>query len=142
MAWALLLAAIVGAAIVIQNTALVELARTANFWALLFVSNTLVALTCLAMFLAQRERGGLLEEAGRVPPLVLLPALCGFVIVSAMPTAIAKIGVFTAVMVVIACQILTSVAYDWYGGQPPNLTRFVGALLVIGGVLLVLRPSE
>lgn len=142
MPLALLLAVMVGVAIVVQSSTMVTLARGANFWLLLFISNVLVACTCLTVFLSQRERGGLLDELGRVSPLVLIPSLCGLVIISAMPTAIAKIGVFTAVMVVIACQILTSIVWDWHGGQPPNLSRLVGAVLVIGGVLLVLKPSE
>jgi transporter family-2 protein len=142
MPWALLLAIMVGVAIVVQSSTVVVIQRSANFWLLLTVSNLVVATMCLSVFLSRRERGSLLDELARVPAMVLVPSLCGFVIISAMPTAIAKIGVFRAVMAVIACQILTSIVWDWQGGTPPNLSRIVGALLVVGGVLLVLRPSQ
>lgn len=132
----------VGAAIVLQNGTQAHMMRNANFWLLLVVSNLIVAVMCLATFLAQRERGGVIEELGRMPALVLVPGVCGLVIVAGMPMAIARIGVFPAVMIVIACQIITSLVWDWYGGQAPNLTRVLGAVLVFVGVVLVMRRPE
>ncbi|MFV8755362.1 DMT family transporter [Nannocystaceae bacterium ST9] len=138
---AVLLSLLVGVAIVVQNGTVAHLMRTGNLWLLLVVSNLVVAAVAMAIFLGQRARGSVAEEVANLSPIVLIPGLCGLMIVAGMPIAIARIGVFSTVMIVIACQILASVVWDWYGGQPPSLTRALGAALVFAGVLLVMRPS-
>lgn len=137
---AVVFSVLVGAAIVVQNGMQAQLMRSANLWLLLVVGNLLAALACLVIFLGQRERGGVVEELGKIPLLVLIPGICGVVITAGMPWAIARIGVFSTVMIVIGCQILASLAWDWFGaGAVPNGGRLLGALLVVVGVILVLR---
>ncbi len=144
---AVVLSILVGVAIVVQSGTQATLMRDANLWLMLALTNLLVAVVSVGIFFIPAaskldSRAGLLEELGKIPPMVLVPSFCGLVIIAGMPTAIARIGVFSTVMIVIACQILASMTWDWYAGQPPNLSRGLGAVLVFVGVVLVMRPSS
>jgi len=140
---AVILSLLVGMAIVAQNGANAHLMKSASLWLILLVGNMIAAVASLLFFFAQRDRGSLLEEFSRVPLLVLIPAACGVVITAWLPIAISKIGVFSSVIIVIACQIVASLAWDrTIAGQAVSMTQMLGAALVFGGVVLVMRPGS
>ena len=143
MGIAVLLSVLVGVAIVVQNGTNAQLMRSTNLWLLLAVGNSLAATTSAVIFMAQRQRAGLVQELGTIPLAVLIPGVCGVIITAGMPSAIGKLGVFNTVLLVIGCQIVASLAWDrFYAGQTTSLTQLVGAGLVAAGVLLILRPGQ
>jgi len=138
---AVILAALVGVAIVVQNGTSAELMKNANLWLLLCVSNLVAASGALTIFSFSRNRAGLVEEASKLPLAAIIPGICGLVIIAGMPIAISKVGVFTTVMIVIACQILAGLAWDrFYTGASISGVQIVGALIVALGIILVMRP--
>lgn len=144
MALALGLAALVGLSIVVQNGVNAELMKSASLWLLIAIGNLIVAAAAISVFFAQPGRGPVGEELGKIPWLVLIPGFCGLAITAGMPMAISRMGVFTVVLVVIACQMVAGLAWDrFYAGEPIRTAQLLGALLIAGGVLLVIRqPSE
>jgi transporter family-2 protein len=67
---------------------------------------------------------------------------CAFVVSAAW--GVPRLGVATTITVMIAGQLLLSLALDHFGAlgvekQPLSLGRIVGVALVIGGVVLVRR---
>ena len=136
---ALLLTALVGVSIVAQGGVNAALLRTSNLWLLLTLGNIVCLVSTTVMYLATR-RGELSTELSRVPSSAVIPSLCGLVITAGMPVAIGRIGVFTAVTVVIAVQIIASFVWDHMAtGASLSLSRVVGAALVFGGAVLVTR---
>lgn len=137
------LSALVGAAIVVQNGVIAELMKTASLWLLIATGNLIVAVAAISVFLAHPSRGAVSEELGKIPLAVLIPGFCGLAITAGMPLAIARIGVFTTVMIVIACQIIAGLAWDrFYAGEDIRTMQLLGAALIAAGVLLVLRPPS
>jgi len=141
MWFAAFLCILVGVSIVAQNGVNAQLSKQTSLWLLLTVGNVVAAIGSFIVYgWATRERFSLVNDFSRMPALVLIPALAGFVITSAMPVAITRVGVFRAVMLVIACQIVTSLAWDrWAFGQSVTPTRLLGAALVACGAALVMR---
>jgi uncharacterized membrane protein YdcZ (DUF606 family) len=140
MTFALCLTVLVGLSIVAQGSANAQLLKSSNLWLLLTIGNLFCLVATLGVYLATRARGPLLVEVGKVPPSVLIPSVCGLMITAGMPIAIGRIGVFTAVIVVIAVQIIAGLAWDRFsGGVPLSTARLLGAAMVFGGSLLVLR---
>ncbi|MEM7049037.1 MAG: DMT family transporter [Acidobacteriota bacterium] len=138
---ALLLSIIVGTAIVVQNGANAHLMKNSSLWLLLAVGNLVAAGLSAAFFLTQRK-GEVLADLSRLPPLVLVPAVCGFAITAGMPLAIERLGVFKTVLLVIACQILAGIAWDRFVTETAVAgNQLFGAALILGGVLLVLKPA-
>lgn len=132
---------IVGISIVAQNGVNAQLSKQTSLWLLLTIGNLVAAAGSFSLFLwSTRERLEMSQAFSRVPLAVLIPAVAGFVITSAMPTAITRIGVFGAVMLVIASQIVASLVWDGVAsGQAITPLRVVGAVLVAGGAALALR---
>jgi len=132
---------IVGISIVAQNSVNAQLSKQTSLWLLLTIGNLVAAAGSFSLFLwSTRERLEMSQAFSRVPLAVLIPAVAGFVITSAMPTAITRIGVFGAVMLVIASQIVASLVWDGVAsGQAITPLRVVGAVLVAGGAALAMR---
>jgi uncharacterized membrane protein YdcZ (DUF606 family) len=141
MWFAAFLCLLVGVSIVAQNGTNAHLSKQTSLWLLLTIGNVVAAICSFAVYCwTSKERLGITNDLSRVPIAVLVPAIAGFVITSAMPTAIMRIGVFRAVMLVIACQVAASVVWDRLAlGQSVTPLRLIGAALVIGGATLVMR---
>ena len=137
---ALLLTTLVGLSIVAQGSVNAQLLRTSNLWLLLTIGNLVCLAGTVVMFLATRGRVTLAEELSQVPSRVIIPSLCGLAITAGMPLAIGRVGVFTAVTVVIAVQILAGLFWDHLStGAALSMGRIVGAALVFVGAVLVTR---
>ncbi|MEY3013152.1 MAG: hypothetical protein RIT45_1887 [Pseudomonadota bacterium] len=140
MATALLLTLLIGVSIVVQGGVNARLAQQANLWLLLTVGNVVCTIGSTIAWLVVRKGGPIGEELARVPWAVWAPSIAGFVIISGMPMAIQRIGVFRAVILVIAVQILAGLVWDKVvSDQAITATRLAGAALVFGGGLLVMR---
>ena len=85
-----------------------------------------------------------LDTVARLPAWVWLGGLFGAVFVLVATLAIPRIGASALVALVVLGQMAASLALDHFGilqaPKPVDLLRIVGALLIIGGVLLVLQP--
>lgn len=83
-----------------------------------------------------------LDRAGSIPWWQWTGGLLGAIYVAASIVLAPRLGAATLIAATVAGQMLASLALDrfgWIGFQPHPLTlpRVVGAVLVVGGVLLV-----
>lgn len=110
--------------------------------------NSLVMLTAIGAFFAlERLRPDLVPDAfrGRLPGRPewwwVLPGLSGFFIVFGFPWAIGRIGATTAVVLLIAAQIVAGVVWDGLAeGHWPGAWKLAGAALVgVGAIMASLK---
>ena len=104
-----------------------------------YASGGLVA-TLLMLFL----RGGNLRAATSVPWYALLAGLLGLVIVGALGYTVPRLGLTTALTLVVAAQFIASVLIDHFGwfGAPIRTfewSRLLGLGILILGVWLTTR---
>lgn len=72
--------------------------------------------------------------------LNLLPGIFGFIIISCIPIAVARIGATKIFIAIIGAQIVTSILWDfWFEGISVAPTRVLGAILAFIGALLTMR---
>ena len=100
-----------------------------------------VALGCLAVALQTRPDVGAMKA---LPWWAWMGGLYGCAFVVSAAWGVPRLGVATTITVMIAGQLLLSLALDHFGAlgvekQPLSLGRIVGVALVIGGVVLVRR---
>ena len=100
-----------------------------------------VALGVLAMILQARPDVGAMKA---LPWWAWMGGLYGCAFVVSAAWGVPRLGVATTITVMIAGQLLLSLALDHFGAlgvekQPLSLGRIVGVALVIGGVVLVRR---
>lgn len=139
-AFALVLTTLVGISIVAQGTVNSQLLRNINLWILLAIGNGFCFVSSLIGFAVTRGNTTLGGQLALVPARVLIPSVSGLIITSCMPIAIGRIGVPSAITVVIAVQILASLAWEQFGGTGTiSAMRLCGAALVFLGSMLVVR---
>jgi bacterial/archaeal transporter family-2 protein len=108
-----------------------------NTVVLLGVVLTLFALMSAVPSLFPEGFGGRPQLRG-FSPWYLLPGVLGFVIVLGMPVAIARLGAVQSVLLLIAAQLVASLAWDaLVEGRPATLVRVVGSVLAVAGAALV-----
>mgnify|MGYP000990070973 FL=1 len=100
-----------------------------------------VALGLLALALQTRPDVGAMKA---LPWWAWMGGLYGCAFVVSAAWGVPRLGVATTITVMIAGQLLLSLALDHFGAlgvekQPLSLGRIVGVALVIGGVVLVRR---
>ena len=100
-----------------------------------------VALGVLAMILQARPDVGAMKA---LPWWAWMGGLYGCAFVVSAAWGVPRLGVATTITVMIAGQLLLSLALDHFGAlgvekQPLSLGRIAGVALVIGGVVLVRR---
>ncbi len=100
-----------------------------------------VALGVLAMILQARPDIGAMKA---LPWWAWMGGLYGCAFVVSAAWGVPRLGVATTITVMIAGQLLLSLALDHFGAlgvekQPLSLGRIAGVALVIGGVVLVRR---
>ena len=140
MTLAVVLTTLVGIAIVAQGSVNAHLVKTSDLWLVLAIGNLFCTVASVAIHLGVRASGSYLAELKQVPPSVIIPSICGLVITAGMPLAIGRVGVFTSVILFIAVQIGAGLTWERYSsGAPIPPLRLVGAALVFGGGLLVMK---
>jgi transporter family-2 protein len=100
-----------------------------------------IALGLAAAVLHVRPDGGAVRN---LPPWAWLGGLYGTVFVVAAAWAVPRLGVAMTITLMVAGQLLLSLALDHYGWlgaprNPINMGRVAGVVLVLAGVLLVRR---
>lgn len=133
-----LIAIAVGISIVIQNGINRELATSMSLPKIL-VLNSLFTLVFSGIFLGftllrpQSQAGFTLSWSG------FFAAFCGFVIISGMPLAIARLGALRTVSIVIAVQLVTALLWDLFReGTPASWQRVLGAGVTFLGAWIAL----
>jgi len=99
-----------------------------------------LAITLLMIFLS----GGNLRAAASVPWYALTAGLLGLVIVGTIGFTVPRLGLTTALTLVLAGQFLASVLierFGWFGApvRPFEWTRLLGILILLLGVWLTTR---
>jgi len=100
-----------------------------------------VALAALALMLNTRPD---MAATKALPWYVWIGGLYGAVFVVSAAWAVPRLGVATTITLMVAGQLLLSLALDHFGAfgvprHPVSLGRIAGVAMVIGGVLLVRR---
>jgi len=110
-------------------------ARVANavFWCI-------GALTAVAIGLTGWEKGAL-DPLKQVPPILFTAAILGASLVFAIAWLIPQVGAGTLMINLLAGEIIGGLVlshFGWLGSpvQPITLTRALGVLVMIGGVVL------
>jgi transporter family-2 protein len=110
-------------------------ARVANavFWCI-------GALTAVAIGLTGWEKGAL-DPLKQVPPILFTAAILGASLVFAIAWLIPQVGAGTLMINLLAGEIIGGLVlshFGWLGSpvQPITLTRALGVLIMIGGVVL------
>jgi len=137
-------AMVAGGCVVVQqalNATLRSELSSSAFWAA-FVSYTAVMLTLLFVLVVTREPWPALSMIAKSSPLSWIGGIFGTVYIVASIMLLPRLGAMTVVALLIAGQMLTSVAFDHFGllgltQRPIDIYRAAGAVLLILGVLLV-----
>jgi len=137
-------AMIAGGCVVVQqalNATLRSELSSSAFWAA-FVSYTTGMLTLLFVFVVTREPWPALSMIAKSSPLSWIGGIFGTVYIVASIMLLPRLGAMTVVALLIAGQMLTSVAIDHFGlfglaQRPIDIYRAAGAVLLILGVLLI-----
>jgi transporter family-2 protein len=144
MPLAILLAIVGGAALVVQNALMVTIARGGvSLTGALFV-NSAVGLFLLGMIETWRGGPGFaIDLAGRAQYWFLLPGILGTAFVFASLYGYRHQGAATTIVLVVAAQLVTGLAFDAAGltGTARAITaeRIVGVALLFAGAFLVVR---
>lgn len=108
-----------------------------------FVGGTISCALFIVLFRVSWPSG---EQAAAVPPYAWLIGLFGAFFVAQAAFTIPKLGAAGMVALVVAGQMIGSVVMDHFGimqpVQPITLQKVLGAVLLMGGVLLILRPGQ
>ncbi len=104
-----------------------------------------VGLACMAVLVvAMRDPMPTLSIAGRVPVWAWTGGIFGAIFIIGGIVLIPLLGAATYIALLIAGQMLTSLAFDHFGlfgleQRSADLTRLIGAALLITGVVLIRR---
>jgi bacterial/archaeal transporter family-2 protein len=132
-----------GVSLVVQQVLNADLRQSLGspLWAAL-VSYLVGALTLTAVLIALREPWLSPTGANKASFLSWTGGIFGTVYIVLSILLLPRLGAATAVALMIAGQMLGAMAFDHFGlfglpEQKADLTRLVGALMLIGGVVLV-----
>jgi transporter family-2 protein len=108
-----------------------------------FVGGSIMLLIILAVIRAPIPTA---EQAGKVPLYAWFTGLAGIMFVTQASFTVPKLGAAAMIAITIAGQLFASMVFDHFGilqqAHPVSWQKILGALLLLGGVWLILRPSE
>lgn len=111
-----------------------------------FVSFLVGTVLLLAMLLLARVPLLPAQSLGAFPPWVWLGGIIGALFVFSATLLVPKLGAGSMICLVVLGQVVGSLALDHYGvlgeRRPADLLRLAGAVLVIVGAALVVRPWQ
>jgi bacterial/archaeal transporter family-2 protein len=139
------LAALTGLLLPLQSLIAARLAEAINgplMAALVnFVGGTLALALVIVLFRVPWPSGA---QAASVPAYVWMSGLLGAFFVAQAAFTIPKLGAAGMVALVVAGQMIGSVLMDHFGilqpVQPVTLQKLLGAVFLLAGVVLILRP--
>ncbi len=141
--WVIVLVAAAGGAAVALQAQLVGLVDT-RLGTLEAIFLTYGIGGVLAAVLMMIARGGNLAEWRELPSYAYLAGAFGLVIIGAISTSVALLGVIRGLLLVTLAQFIVSALIDqfgWFGAdvQPVTLQKVAGVALLLAGGWLVLR---
>jgi bacterial/archaeal transporter family-2 protein len=145
VALSILLAVSAGLSIVIQQALNANLRTMLNSAVWSGFASYLTGLICMAaLALALREPVPSAAALARIPWWAWSGGMFGAIFIALAILLIPLLGAATFIAVLIAGQMLASVAFDHFGWlglaqRPIDLPRLIGVALLIGGVVLIRR---
>ena len=86
------------------------------------------------------------EQFGKVPFYAWFTGLAGVMFVAQAAYTVPKLGAAAMMAIIIAGQLVASMVFDHFGvlqqAHPISLQKIAGALMLLGGVWLVLQPGK
>jgi transporter family-2 protein len=140
-----LLAAAAGAGVVLQQVLNANLRTALNSAAWSGFVSYAVGLACMALLaLALRDPLPSAAAAARIPWWQWSGGLFGAIFIGLAIVLVPKLGAATFIAVLVAGQMLASVAFDHFGllglaQRPLDVPRMIGVALLIGGVIMIRR---
>ena len=139
-----LLAMAAGASAVTQQAINANLKTALNSAAWSGFISYAVGLACMAVIVAVMRDPIPAGVASRIPLWSWSAGVFGALFIFCGIVLVPRLGTGTFIALVIAGQMLTSLAFDHYAlfgleQRPTDLTRLLGAALLIGGALLIQR---
>ena len=109
------------------------------------ISNVVTVLICIGFYFLVKSFPQLMPEFFRVKAPIttyqwwyIFPAIFGFMIVAGLPYAIAEIGAVRVIILLVAAQMLTGVAWDfWVENIHLTPQKFLGMIAAMISVLLI-----
>jgi transporter family-2 protein len=141
-----LLAFAAGASIVVQQALNTNLRTTLNSAAWSGFVSYFVGLLCMiVLVVVLRDPIPSATMAARIPWWAWSGGMFGAIFIALGILLVPKIGAATFIALLVAGQMLASVAFDHFGllglaQRPVDLPRIIGVALLIAGVLLIRRP--
>jgi transporter family-2 protein len=141
-----LLSLAAGVSIVVQQALNANLRTALNSAAWSGFVSYFVGLLCMiALIVAFRDPVPTAAMAARIPFWAWSGGLFGAIFIALGILLLPKIGAATFIALLVAGQMLASVAFDHFGllgltQRPVDVPRLIGVALLIGGVLLIRRP--
>lgn len=140
-------ALIAGALVPLQAGANAALGRALGhpLWATM-LSLAVSAICVVPVMLALRVSGPSIASLADQPRWIWIGGIVGVIYITAALLLAPKLGAASFMTVVIAGQILASLAADYFGlvgfeAKPLTLPRLIGAAVVVTGVLVMQWPS-
>ena len=141
-----LLAFAAGASIVVQQALNANLRTALNSAAWSGFVSYFVGLLCMVVLVVVlRDPIPSATMAARLPWWAWSGGMFGAIFIALGILLVPKIGAATFIALLVAGQMLASVAFDHFGllglaQRPVDLPRIIGVALLIAGVLLIRRP--
>lgn len=108
-----------------------------------FVGGTVALLLIIALFRIPLPTAA---QAAQVPSYGWITGLFGVLFVAQAAFTVPKLGAAGMIALVVAGQMLGSIALDHFGVlqpvQPVTLQKALGAVFLMAGVYLILRPGQ
>lgn len=109
------------------------------------ISNIVTVLICIAFYFFVKSFPQFFPEFFRIKAPIatyqwwyIFPAIFGFMIVAGLPYAIAEIGAVRVIILLVAAQMLTGVAWDyWVEHIHLSPQKFLGMVAAMISVLLI-----
>lgn len=141
----LILAALSGVSIVIQQVLNANLRTALNSAAWSGFMSYFVGLVCMIVLaVAMRDPAPSMAVASRIPWWAWSGGLFGAIFIALAIFLVPQIGAATFIALLVAGQMLASVTFDHFGWmglteRPVDVTRLAGVALLIAGVVLIRR---
>jgi len=131
-----------GLAIGLQGPFSSFIGQRLGIWEAVFIIHLGGAVAALVPLLFME--GGKLGQWHSLPWYMLCGGIFGLVVVGAISYLIPLIGAATAMVLIVAGQLLTGAVLDHFGAfgleaKPLELSRILGLILVFGGVWITVR---
>lgn len=108
-----------------------------------FIGGTIML---IAVLMLMRVPAPSTEQIGKVPFYAWFTGLAGIMFISQATVTVPKLGAAAMIAIVIAGQLCASMVFDHFGilqqAHPVSWQKIVGAVLLLGGVWLILRPGK